>query len=112
MLRLLRVVQRAGVPPSIGLVAETLAVDPSTASRVAERAVASGYLERQPCANDRRRVRLDLTAAGREVLDAVTDRRREMLADVTSDWDDDDIEDLVELLTALQTGFDQLEASS
>jgi hypothetical protein len=46
LLRLLRVVERAGDAPTIGFVADRLAIDPSTASRVVERAVAAGLLER------------------------------------------------------------------
>lgn len=111
-LRLLRVVQRAEEPPSIGSAATTLAIDPSTASRVVDRAVEDGYLEREPCADDRRRTRLQLTDAGVAVLDEVTARRRALLAEVTADWDGDQLAELVRLLAALQAGFDELEGSA
>ena len=110
-LRLLRTVQRHDGPPSIGEVAEVLTVDPSTASRVVERAVEQGLLERRPCTDDRRRTRLELTAAGTELLDRATARRRELLAEVTADWDADELAHLVTSLTALIDGFDQLEGT-
>lgn len=111
-LRLVRVVQRAATPPSIGDVAEALAVDPSTASRVVDGAVASGLLERGAATDDRRRVQLHVTAEGEAVLDEVTVRRRALLAQVTRDWDADDLITLVSLLERLVDDFDQLEGSA
>jgi DNA-binding MarR family transcriptional regulator len=111
-LRLLRTVQRSDGAPSIGEVAEVLTVDPSTASRVVDRAVESGLLERRACSEDRRRARLHLTATGTELLDRATDRRRELLAEVTSDWSEDELDQLVRQLTALIEGFDRLEGSA
>lgn len=111
-LRLLRAVQRAERAPTVGAVSETLTIDPSTASRLVDRAVEGGLLERRSCVDDRRRSRLHLTASGQEVLDEVTARRRAVLAEVTDDWDDDDLDRLVALLSKLQAGFDRLETSA
>ena len=110
-LRLLRAVQRVDGDPTIGKVAEVLVIDPSTASRVVERAVAAGFLERRACAEDRRRSRLRLTVDGNRVLDDVNRRRREVLAQMTSAWDTNDIHHLVALLQSLITELDALEAS-
>lgn len=110
--RLLRVVQRAQDAPSVGEVADVLTVDPSTASRVVDRAVASGHLERRTCTDDRRRARLHLTASGQALLDQVTTRRRELLAEVTGDWAATDVDRLVDLLAQLQASFDRLEGSA
>jgi DNA-binding MarR family transcriptional regulator len=111
-LRLLRTVQRHDGAPSIGEVAEVLIIDPSTASRVVDRAVGSGLLERRACTDDRRRARLHLTPTGSELLDRATDRRRELLAEVTTDWSEDELDLLVRQLHALIEGFDQLEGSA
>lgn len=110
-LRLLRVVQRADAPPTIGTVADTLAIDPSTASRVVDRAVATGDLERRACTTDRRKARLRLTDAGQAVLDEATAHRRALLAEVTDTWDAGDLDRLVDLLHALSSGFERLETS-
>lgn len=111
-LRLLRAVQRGGAAPSIGEVADVLGVDPSTASRVVERAVVSEYLRRTTCTQDRRRTRLVLTSTGAHLLDEVTARRRELLAEITASWDAADIGELLILLQRLLDGFDTLEASA
>jgi DNA-binding MarR family transcriptional regulator len=112
-LRVLRAVERAPSPaPSIGDVAEVLAVDPSTASRTVDRCVAAGHLTRRPCPDDRRRSRLELTAEGRAVLARVTGARRELLAEVTAAWDPADLARLADLLATLVAGFDQLEPSA
>jgi DNA-binding MarR family transcriptional regulator len=104
--RLLRTVQRAPEPPSIGEVAEVLAIDPSTASRLVERAAESGLLERRACANDRRRARLHLCPAGAELLATVTARRRAVLAMAVDSWDHDELTALQALLERLLLGFD------
>lgn len=109
VLRLLRVVQRADGSPSIGEVAEVLTVDPSTASRVVDRAASAGYLERHPCESDRRRTRLSLSSVGTQLLDEVTARRRDLLAEVIDDWQDGDLEILVGMIDRLLVGFGELE---
>jgi DNA-binding MarR family transcriptional regulator len=111
-LRLLRTVQRHEGAPSIGEVAEVLMIDPSTASRVVDRAVGSELLERRACSDDRRRARLHLTPEGAQLLDRATDRRRELLAEVTADWSEDELDQLVGQLTTLVRGFDQLEGNA
>jgi DNA-binding MarR family transcriptional regulator len=111
-LRVLRAVERsADAAPSIGDVAEVLVVDPSTASRTVDRCVEAGLLARVPCRQDRRRSRLELTDQGRAVLDRVTEARRTLLAEVTEDWTEEDVDRLSELLSMLLAGFDRLEAS-
>lgn len=111
-LRVLRVVQRAGEAPTIGFVADRLAIDPSTASRVVDRAVEARLLERHACTDDRRRARLHLTAAGEQVLDEVTDRHRAMLREITEKWEGDRLASLVVGMEQLADGFDALERSS
>lgn len=112
VVRLLRTVQRSEGPPSIGDVADVLAVDPSTASRVVDRAVAAGHLDRRACTDDRRRARLHLTVSGAELLDHATRRRRELLSEITVDWSDEELEQLVGGLRRLLEGFDTLEGTA
>lgn len=111
-LRVLRTVERAGATaPSIGQIADALAVDPSSASRFVDQATAAGYLERQPCEQDRRRSRVQLTATGRELLDVTTTARRELLAEATDGWPPGDIAALGDLLARLAHAFDRFEDS-
>jgi len=108
-LRVVRAVERASDAPSVGDVAEWLVIDPSTASRSVDDAVERGYLSRQPCAKDRRRTRLFLTGNGTVLLSRMTEGRRELLSEATSDWVEDEVTDLVVRLRRLVAGFDRLE---
>lgn len=112
-LRVLRAVERAGEEaPGIGDVADFLGVDPSSASRFVEQAVAEGFLERRTCDRDRRRSRLRLTDAGLQLLDVANGARRALLADVTDGWSEADVARLAELLDRLVSGFDRFETPS
>lgn len=110
-LRLLRAIQRSDEPPSVGAVADALMIGPSTASRVVDRGVEAGLLDRRSCTEDGRKARLHLTAQGQRVLEEVTARRRELLAQVTAGWDSGELDQLIGLLSTLQAGFDQLEGN-
>ncbi len=67
-------------PQSVAVLAEALAVTPSTASRLSDRLVRKGLVRRREDRRDRRAVRLALTAEGRALVDAVTERRRTEIA--------------------------------
>ena len=60
--------------------AEHLAVNPSTAMRMAERLNAAGMIDRAPNPENRRESILSLTDTGRRVVEQVTDRRRSEIA--------------------------------
>lgn len=109
-LRVLRAVEqceKGGRGASIGDVAEYMAVEHSTASRTVASVVAAGLLNKTLAADDQRRCVLVLTDAGRDALAAVTDRRREIVADVVSDWPDTDVDALVGLLDRLVVDFER-----
>ncbi len=63
-------------------VAEALEVAPSTAGRMCDRLVRKGLVRRHRARADRRAVLVSVTAAGRQVVDQATARRRELIADV------------------------------
>jgi DNA-binding MarR family transcriptional regulator len=54
----------------------------SSASRLCDRLVAAGLMEREPGRVDRREIALHLTSAGRKLLDELRAERREQLAEV------------------------------
>jgi DNA-binding MarR family transcriptional regulator len=58
--------------------AGALGVTPSTAGRMGDRLVRKGLIRRQRSRADRRSVQVSITAAGREVVDQATARRREL----------------------------------
>jgi DNA-binding MarR family transcriptional regulator len=107
-LRLLRSVERFDGHPSVGDVALSLGIDPSTASRLVDQTVRNGLLERSRCSDDARRIRLQVTSSGSRVLSEATLARRELLARVTSEWSTSDLAELTRLLETLRDSFDQL----
>lgn len=92
---------------SIRDVADFLAVEHSTASRIVAAVVAAGLLSKSSAADDQRRCALTLTDVGRKELAAVTDRRRDLVADTVADWPDTDVDTLVALLDRLTRRFEQ-----
>jgi DNA-binding MarR family transcriptional regulator len=75
----LRVLTLAANVPSLSNsdVARTLDIHISNASRMCDRLVQAGLLDRRDSPADRRQVELTLTVTGRDLVDAVTRRRRQ-----------------------------------
>ncbi|MBB4743349.1 DNA-binding MarR family transcriptional regulator [Actinoplanes octamycinicus] len=71
---------------TVGVVAERLGVDPSVASRMVSDCIASGYLVRAASQRDGRRTVLELTAAGRAMLDRFRAHQRQAFEFITRDW--------------------------
>jgi DNA-binding MarR family transcriptional regulator len=69
---------------SLSRLAEHLAVNPSTAMRMADRLTAIGMVSRRESEADRRTVRLALTDAGRRTVADVTARRRAEIAGIVA----------------------------
>lgn len=76
------VVLTATGPLRIGALAERMHAVPSTFSRTIDRMVAAGWVQRSASPDSRREVMIDVSLAGRELVDRVTDRRRRELATV------------------------------
>ena len=64
-------------PQNVGGLAELLAIHPSTATRLCDRLLASGYIERATSRESRREVTVVLSTRGRALVRKVTVRRRE-----------------------------------
>ncbi len=107
-LRVLRAVEqcREAGGASIRDVADFMAVEHSTASRIVATVVASGLLAKSSAADDQRRCALTLTDVGRKELAAVTDRRRDLVAQTVADWPEADVDTLVALLDRLTERFE------
>lgn len=69
-------------PQRVVDLARLLDVTASTATRMSERLVRKGLIRRQRQTRDRRMVRLSISAAGRELVAAVTARRRVEVQDI------------------------------
>jgi DNA-binding MarR family transcriptional regulator len=69
-------------PRRIVDLAEALDVAPSTAGRMCDRLVRKGLVRRHRARGDRRAVLISVTAAGRQVVDEATSRRRALIAEI------------------------------
>jgi DNA-binding MarR family transcriptional regulator len=65
--------------------ADALGVAPSTAGRMCDRLVRKGLIRRIRARTDRRAVLVSITAAGRDVVDQATARRRELIAGILAE---------------------------
>lgn len=112
-LRVLRAVQqcqRLSGGASIREVADFMAVEHSTASRSVAAVVSTGLVTKTSAADDQRRCTLVLTEAGRQALEIVADRRRELVAGMIADWPEASVDTLVDLLDRLTERFERAAA--
>ena len=89
---------RPGEEMSVGLVAARLGVDASRGSRIVAEAVKSGYVRRVASQEDGRRIHLELTDAGRRVVEATRRTRQEHFAKAMADWTDEERAEFARLL--------------
>ncbi|MEV1025453.1 MarR family transcriptional regulator [Streptomyces sp. NPDC050264] len=85
--------------------AELLAVDMSVASRHVAHTADRGWIERRPDPADKRSRILTLTAEGHERMEDLNVRTTELLAERLSDWSDDEVNQLIALMTRLRDSF-------
>jgi len=69
-------------PQRVSDLADALGVTPSTAGRMCDRLLGNGLIRRDRARADRRAVQVSITAAGREVVDQATARRRELIVGI------------------------------
>ncbi|MES9540205.1 MarR family transcriptional regulator [Spirillospora sp. NPDC049024] len=97
---------RPGEEMSVGLVAARLGVDASRGSRIVAEAVKSGYVRRVASQEDGRRIHLELTDAGRSVVEATRRTRQEHFAKAMSDWTDEERAEFARLLSRFVHTYD------
>jgi DNA-binding MarR family transcriptional regulator len=88
-------------PCGVVEVAERVDVAPSTASRLVERAVQAGMVERQPSPSDGRRAALQLTTRGQALHEAACAFRVGYLGRILDGWAPDAVAELARGITAL-----------
>ncbi len=84
---------------TVGLVADRLGIDPSTASRLVAETGSAGYLARVASPADARRVHLELTDAGRLLSAQARRYQRGVFEHVTREWSDQERHAFAELLS-------------
>ncbi len=85
-------------PMHLTALADDMGVHPSNATRTCDRLVAAGLLDRRDNPADRRHLLLTLTDAGRELVDAVMDRRRAAIGQILHQIGPDDRAQLATVL--------------
>jgi DNA-binding MarR family transcriptional regulator len=91
---------------SVAEVADRLAVEHSTASRLVAAAEAAGLVRRRPSPEDRRRARLQITAAGRRLRAAAHRHQDEVFARATASWSGRDRDRFAALLVRFADDLD------
>ena len=94
------VLTRAHPDCNLSSLARWMDIHPSNATRVCDRLVRGGLMERIEDEDDRRHVRLRLTPAGDEVIDGVVQRRRHAMRRVLRRMEPGDRADLTRSLRA------------
>ncbi|MCM6775432.1 MarR family transcriptional regulator [Nocardia sp. CDC159] len=81
---------RTGGEAAVTDIAEQLGLDHSGASRMVRDALAAGYLARGDSAHDRRRVVVQLTSSGHDLLAAARDWQHRCFDQLTATWNEHD----------------------
>jgi DNA-binding MarR family transcriptional regulator len=87
-------------PSNLAAVADELEVNRSNASRICDRLIKAGLLQRRESSVDRRQVTLTLTASGRHLVERVNRRRRSSIERVLRDMPDAERDMLATALAA------------
>ena len=95
-------------PIRLSDLAGTVELDLSTISRQIRDLVASGLITRTPDPADGRAALLSLTEQGVAVLEAVSESRRQVLAEAIAEWTDEERNDLASGLLRLGSGLHHL----
>ncbi|MFR9794567.1 MarR family winged helix-turn-helix transcriptional regulator [Streptomyces sp. MS06] len=85
---------------------DLLAVDVSVTSRHVAHVAERGWIARSPDPADRRSRIVRLTAEGRQQLEALSARTTQLLAERLDDWSDEEVAQLIRLMTRLRASFD------
>lgn len=101
-LRVLTLMEKRG-SLTLGGVAAALGVHPSNATRMCDRLVVAGYVDRQDDPDDRRQLRLTLTDVGHRLVESVMSHRRTAVARAMAEMAPEDRALLVSTLEQFTT---------
>ena len=95
------VVLAANGPQRVLSLADALNVTSSTATRMCDRLIRKGLVRRRTARADRREVHITLTAAGKELVDEVTRRRRIEISEILAKIPEPDQAAIIDLFDKL-----------
>jgi DNA-binding MarR family transcriptional regulator len=110
-LRALQALQRLG-PSLVTELGEDLDLAPSSASRLSDRLAEAGLITRQVAPHNRRATILELTDAGRAILDEVVAKRAERFRSVADQMSSVEREQLLSGASAFTAAYTRLSARS
>jgi DNA-binding MarR family transcriptional regulator len=105
------ILSRTEEPVTMGEISRALSAPYSTATRVVDWFVRSGYAERLPDPDDRRIVRVILTEEGRKVYTAISATTMQRVDTLLARFTPDEQSDLLHLLTKLATILEEEDES-
>jgi DNA-binding MarR family transcriptional regulator len=100
----------SGGVPTVGTLADRLAVDHSTASRLVTQCVRRGYLRRTARQSDGRAVALELTDAGKELTNDARRYQRAVFERATDDWTNVEREEFARLFVKFASSIATMRA--
>ena len=95
-------------PQTVGELAQSLDVNPSTVTRVCDRLADKKLIRRHAPANDRRTIRVELSAHGRRLVEQVMNRRRSYIDQTLNRMAVESRKRLVESLTEFAAAAGEL----
>lgn len=98
-------------PMRLSELAEVANLDLSTVSRQVRDLAGAGLLDKVRDPQDGRATLLSLTTRGASVLEAVSEARRDVLAEAVSDWTEDEQDELARRLVRLCVGLPSCRAA-
>ncbi|WP_328997675.1 MarR family transcriptional regulator [Kribbella sp. NBC_00709] len=99
--RVLRTLDNADQPLRLSELASRLGIVPRSATSVVDDLEAAGLLARQPDPHDRRATLVDLTPEGRQILNTLREKRRDVMAGQLARLTPDEQRTLTQLLQRL-----------
>lgn len=97
---------------TVGVIADTLRIDPSRASRIVAEMVAKNVLRRKASQTDARRIIVVMTALGQRLVAELHALKQSIVESVVADWPPEDIEIFSKLFEKYVDRFEQLFARS
>ncbi len=92
-------------PLRLSALAEEMTLDISTVSRHAKDLLDLGFIDKLDDPHDKRAQLLKLSKKGKDTLRKISKDRSEKILNALSDWNDSDVDELLNLLSRLADGF-------
>jgi DNA-binding MarR family transcriptional regulator len=107
--RIFIILERNETSPTMGELSTELGIPLSSATRIVDGLVGAKFIERVPDANDRRVVRVQMTAAGREIYQSAREFNKQRISHMLSKFSPEEQSQLLFLMNKL---FDSLIAEA